>query len=105
LVLIRLDGGLGLGSIVLLLLGTEWHILFYVIAGAPISAATDHAGRRPQRLTPLLFSGPSGTTEGMPVPEPFMTDPSYSEITIFPGAVPVEKGEPVMTVGTPVDGL
>ena len=103
--MIRLGGGLGLGSIVLLVLGTEWHILFNVIAGAPISAATDHAGRWPQRLTPLLFSGPSGTTEGMPFPEPFMTDPSYSEITIFPGAVPVEKGEPVMTVGAPVDGL
>jgi len=29
----------------------------------------------------------------------------YSESTIFPGAVPVEKGEPVITVGAPVDGL
>jgi len=34
LVLIRLGGGLGLGSIVLLLLGTQWYILFNVIAGA-----------------------------------------------------------------------
>jgi NitT/TauT family transport system permease protein len=34
LVLIRLRGGLGLGSIVLLLLGTQWYILFNVIAGA-----------------------------------------------------------------------
>jgi hypothetical protein len=30
---------------------------------------------------------------------------SYSESTIAPGAVPVTKGEPVITVGTPVDGL
>ena len=34
LVLIRFGGGLGLGSIVLLLLGTQWYILFNVIAGA-----------------------------------------------------------------------
>ncbi len=34
LVLIRVGGGLGLGSIVLLLLGTQWYILFNVIAGA-----------------------------------------------------------------------
>jgi NitT/TauT family transport system permease protein len=34
LVLIRLGGGLGLGSIVLLLLGTQWYMLFNVIAGA-----------------------------------------------------------------------
>ena len=34
LVLIRLGGGLGLGSVVLLLLGTQWYILFNVIAGA-----------------------------------------------------------------------
>jgi NitT/TauT family transport system permease protein len=34
LVLIHLGGGLGLGSIVLLLLGTQWYILFNVIAGA-----------------------------------------------------------------------
>ena len=32
--LIRIGGGLGLGSIVLLLLGTQWYILFNVIAGA-----------------------------------------------------------------------
>src|SRR5208337_3228112 len=32
--LIRVGGGLGLGSIVLLLLGTQWYILFNVIAGA-----------------------------------------------------------------------
>jgi NitT/TauT family transport system permease protein len=34
LVLIRVGGGLGIGSIVLLLLGTQWYILFNVIAGA-----------------------------------------------------------------------
>jgi NitT/TauT family transport system permease protein len=34
LVLIRLGGGLGMGSILLLLLGTQWYILFNVIAGA-----------------------------------------------------------------------
>jgi NitT/TauT family transport system permease protein len=34
LMLIRVGGGLGLGSIVLLLLGTQWYILFNVIAGA-----------------------------------------------------------------------
>jgi NitT/TauT family transport system permease protein len=34
LVLIQLGGGLGLGSIILLLLGTQWYILFNVIAGA-----------------------------------------------------------------------
>ena len=34
LLLIRFGGGLGLGSIVLLLLGTQWYILFNVIAGA-----------------------------------------------------------------------
>jgi NitT/TauT family transport system permease protein len=34
LLLIRIGGGLGIGSIVLLLLGTQWYILFNVIAGA-----------------------------------------------------------------------
>jgi NitT/TauT family transport system permease protein len=34
LLLIRLGGGLGIGSIVLLLLGTQWYILFNVMAGA-----------------------------------------------------------------------
>ncbi len=32
--LIRLGGGMGLGSITLMLLGTQWYILFNVIAGA-----------------------------------------------------------------------
>jgi NitT/TauT family transport system permease protein len=34
LALIRLGGGLSIGSIVLMLLGTQWYILFNVIAGA-----------------------------------------------------------------------
>jgi NitT/TauT family transport system permease protein len=34
LFLIRLGGGLGTGSVILLLLGTQWYILFNVIAGA-----------------------------------------------------------------------
>jgi NitT/TauT family transport system permease protein len=34
LLLIKIGGGLGIGSIVLLLLGTQWYILFNVIAGA-----------------------------------------------------------------------
>src|SRR5262252_7914853 len=34
LALIRLGGGLGIGSIVLMLLGTQWYLLFNVIAGA-----------------------------------------------------------------------
>jgi NitT/TauT family transport system permease protein len=34
LALIRVGGGLGVGSIVLLLLGTQWYILFNVIAGS-----------------------------------------------------------------------
>jgi len=34
LLLIRIGGGLGLASIVVLLLGTQWYVLFNVIAGA-----------------------------------------------------------------------
>jgi NitT/TauT family transport system permease protein len=34
LLLIRLGGGLGIGSIALLLLGTQWYLLFNIIAGA-----------------------------------------------------------------------
>ena len=34
LVLIRLGGGMGIASIVVLLLGTQWYVLFNVIAGA-----------------------------------------------------------------------
>jgi NitT/TauT family transport system permease protein len=34
LALVRVGGGLGIGSVLLLLLGTQWYILFNVIAGA-----------------------------------------------------------------------
>jgi len=34
LFLVRIGGGLGIGSIVLLMLGTQWYVLFNVIAGA-----------------------------------------------------------------------
>jgi len=34
LALVRAGGGLGIGSIALLLLGTQWYVLFNVIAGA-----------------------------------------------------------------------
>jgi NitT/TauT family transport system permease protein len=34
LLLIRIGGGLGLASIIVLLLGTQWYVLFNVIAGA-----------------------------------------------------------------------
>jgi NitT/TauT family transport system permease protein len=34
LILIRIGGGLGIASIILLLLGTQWYLLFNVIAGA-----------------------------------------------------------------------
>jgi len=34
LFLIRVGGGIGIGSIVLLLLGTQWYLLFNIIAGA-----------------------------------------------------------------------
>jgi len=40
LVLIRLGGGLGVASVILLLMGTQWYILFNVIAGA-IAIPTD----------------------------------------------------------------
>jgi len=40
LMLIRVGGGLGLASIVVLLLGTQWYVLFNVIAGA-IAIPTD----------------------------------------------------------------
>lgn len=40
LVLIRMGGGLGIASVLLMLLGTQWYILFNVIAGA-MSIPTD----------------------------------------------------------------
>ncbi len=63
LILIRLGGGLGIGSIALLLLGTQWYLLFNVIAGAS-SIPTDlkevcnvfHFGRA-ERWRKLLLPG------------------------------------------------
>ncbi len=71
LMLIRVGGGLGIGSILLLLLGTQWYILFNVIAGA-MAIPTDlkevsalfkfNAGQRWRRLIlpgifPYLVTG------------------------------------------------
>jgi NitT/TauT family transport system permease protein len=39
--LVRIGGGLGLGAIVLMLLGTQWYILFNVIAGT-LAVPTDY---------------------------------------------------------------
>jgi NitT/TauT family transport system permease protein len=63
LFLIRAGGGLGIGSIILLLLGTQWYLLFNVIAGA-IAIPTDlkevcdvfHVGRL-ERWRKLLLPG------------------------------------------------
>ena len=63
LILIRLGGGLGLGSIVLLLLGTQWYILFNVIAGAMAiptdlkEAASVFGLRGWERWRKLIFPG------------------------------------------------
>ena len=63
LVLIRIGGGLGLGSIVLLLLGTQWYILFNVIAGAmaiptDLKEASDlFKFNRAQRWRKLILPG------------------------------------------------
>jgi NitT/TauT family transport system permease protein len=61
--LIRIGGGLGIGSIVLMLLGTQWYILFNVIAGA-ISIPSDlrevaslYRFTRWQRWTRLILPG------------------------------------------------
>jgi NitT/TauT family transport system permease protein len=63
MVLIRLGGGLGTASIVLLLLGTQWYILFNVIAGAS-AIPTDlkevcdvYRLGRPQRWRNLFLPG------------------------------------------------
>ena len=50
LFLIRVGGGLGIGSIVLLLLGTQWYILFNVIAGRERDPDGSEGGLR--RLSP-----------------------------------------------------
>ena len=61
--LIRLGGGLGVGSIALMLLGTQWYILFNVIAGAMAipsdlkEAASVYKFTRWQRWTRLILPG------------------------------------------------
>jgi NitT/TauT family transport system permease protein len=63
LALIHLGGGLGIGSIALMLLGTQWYILFNVIAGAIAipsdlkEAATVYRFTRWQRWTKLILPG------------------------------------------------
>jgi NitT/TauT family transport system permease protein len=61
--LIRLGGGMGVGSIALMLLGTQWYILFNVIAGAMAipsdlkEAASLYKFSRLQRWTTLILPG------------------------------------------------
>ena len=61
--LIRLGGGLGIGSVLLMMLGTQWYILFNVIAGA-MSIPSDlqevttlYRFTRFQRWTRLILPG------------------------------------------------
>jgi NitT/TauT family transport system permease protein len=61
--LVRIGGGLGIGSIALMLLGTQWYILFNVIAGA-MSIPSDlrevaslYRFTRWQRWTQLILPG------------------------------------------------
>ena len=61
--LIRLGGGLGIGSVLLMMLGTQWYILFNVIAGAMAipsdleEAAAVYRFTRWQRWTRLILPG------------------------------------------------
>jgi NitT/TauT family transport system permease protein len=61
--LIRMGGGLGVGSIALMLLGTQWYILFNVIAGAMAipsdlkEAADIYRFTHWQRWTRLILPG------------------------------------------------
>ncbi len=61
--LIRIGGGLGIGSIALMLLGTQWYILFNVIAGAMAipsdlkEAASLYKFTRLQTWTTLILPG------------------------------------------------
>jgi NitT/TauT family transport system permease protein len=61
--LIRLGGGLGVGSVALMLLGTQWYILFNVIAGASAipsdlkEAAAVYKFNLWQRWTRLILPG------------------------------------------------
>jgi NitT/TauT family transport system permease protein len=63
LALIHMGGGLGVGSIALMLMGTQWYILFNVIAGAMAipsdlkEAATIYRFTRWQRWTRLILPG------------------------------------------------
>jgi NitT/TauT family transport system permease protein len=63
LVLIRFGGGLGIAAVVLLLLGTQWYILFNVIAGATAiptdlkEATTVFRLSRGQRWRKLILPG------------------------------------------------
>ena len=61
--LVRIGGGLGIGSVALMLLGTQWYILFNVIAGA-MSIPSDlrevaslYRFTRRQRWTKLILPG------------------------------------------------
>ena len=61
--LVKIGGGLGIGSIALMLLGTQWYILFNVIAGA-MSIPSDlrevtslYHFTRWQRWTKLILPG------------------------------------------------
>ncbi len=61
--LVKLGGGLGVGSVALMLLGTQWYILFNVIAGAMSipsdlkEAASLYRFTRWQRWTTLILPG------------------------------------------------
>jgi len=61
--LLKIGGGLGIGSVVLMLLGTQWYILFNVIAGAMSipsdlrEAASLYKFTRWQRWTTLILPG------------------------------------------------
>jgi NitT/TauT family transport system permease protein len=61
--LVKIGGGLGVGSIVLMLLGTQWYILFNVIAGAMSipsdlrEVSTLYHFNRWQRWTKLILPG------------------------------------------------
>jgi NitT/TauT family transport system permease protein len=61
--LVKIGGGLGIGSIALMLLGTQWYILFNVIAGAMSipsdlkEAAAVYRFTRWQRWTKLILPG------------------------------------------------
>jgi len=61
--LVRIGGGLGIGSIALMLLGTQWYILFNVIAGAMSipsdlrEVSTLYRFTRWQRWTRLILPG------------------------------------------------